>query len=130
MDVKLLTASEAEYYIKQVERLGKARSLPDSQLDRHRGAYDTLVAYLNENFKGFMGHYITGGRNSAAETTIAETVNRANKTGLMNNILASLRAGDSDMFIFYCWILKGVYKHVLFMETERKKEYEKIMGIG
>ena len=128
--IKLLSADEAAKYIESVERLGKARELPASQLQKYREAYDELVGYLNANFKGYLTYCVSGGTNRLSEAALMDCIGHATKIGLFDRIRAALAAGDAVEFGFQCKALEVVYKYYENEGRKAKKALEGLMRVG
>lgn len=128
--IKLLSADESAKYIESVERLGKARELPASQLQKYREAYDELVGYLNANFKAYLTYCVSGGTNRLSEAALMDCIGHATKIGLFDRIRAALAAGDAVEFGFQCKALEVVYKYYENEGRKAKKALEGLMRVG
>ena len=126
--IKLLSDEEAEHYIKQIDRRGKAKKLPAEKLDAYKKAYNEITEHLNANFKGFLVHFITSGKNVLSEPALLETINKAEKSGLFDRIRNSLSEGNSEEFVLRCFALKFIYSKAIYDESKREMEYNKIMS--
>lgn len=126
----MLTADEADKYMEYVGRLGKARELPADQIPKYRKAYDEVVGYLNDNFKGYLTYCVSGGTNRLSEPALMSCIEQANKTGLFSRLKESLAAGDAVEFGFQCKCLEVLYKYYENEGRKAKRALNDLMRVG
>lgn len=98
-----MTAEETAYYLKQVERRGKARSLPREELEKWRKDYDRITAYLRREYGRFLLSRIVR-RNAFLDAGTLERLAREG-TELYAAVNRALNEGDAEDFSAYCWLL-------------------------
>lgn len=119
----LLTGDEAEYFINQIQRRGKAGSCPAGRPHRYRKTYSGVTDHLKKNFMGYLVYYITGGKNNFSEPALMAAINTFEKRGLFESLKAAMREGNAQAFTFYCWKLKTAYRDVLQAEIQKQREF-------
>ena len=96
-----MTADEIAYYLRQVERKGRAMRLPDAELEKWKTEYDKISDYLNRNYRRFMVSKIVRRR---ADVAVFHAFVEAEKDGLIADAREMLHQGDARNFDWLCWL--------------------------
>lgn len=113
-----------------VERLGKARELPAEELNKYKKAYDEIISYLNENYKGYLVYCVSGGTNKLIEPALMSCIEKGEKAGLFGRLRESLQAGDAVEFGFQCECLEVLYKYYENEYRVAKKALKDMMRVS
>lgn len=106
--MRRMTDAEMEYYLKQVERRGKALSLPADQLERYRGEYDKIAAYLKAHYRNFLCSKIIR-RNRYIDLDVFRRFVAEEENGLLALANQALKEGNAVDFGWYCWLMHLKY---------------------
>ena len=103
-----MTDSEMEYFLKQVERKGKALSLPADQLDRYRGEYNKINEYLKEHYRSFICSKIIR-RNRYIDLDVFNRFVAEEEYGLFALANQALDDGSAGDLACYVWMMHLKY---------------------
>lgn len=114
-----MTAEEMSYYLKQVERRGKARSLPEEELEKWRKDYDKITDYLRREYGRFLLSRIVQRNAFLDRRTLGRLA--AEGKGLYAAANQALNEGDAEELAWQCWRLHLCYM-VLWKTAKEEKD--------
>lgn len=103
-----MTDAEIEYYLKQVERRGKAKSLPPAELKKWKDEYNKITAHLKEHYKNFICSNIIR-RNRYIDLDVFKRFVEEEEYGLFALANQALDDGNADDLFCYCWLMHLEY---------------------
>lgn len=115
-----MTDVEMEHYLKQVERRGKAKILPSSELEKWRSEYDKITAYLKEHYRNFVCSNIIH-RNRYIDLDVFNRFVAEEEYGLIALTHQVLDEGNSEDFRLICWLMHLKYMAMWKTEKEESK---------
>ena len=102
--MRRMTDREKEHFLKQVERKGKALSLPAAERAKWQKEYDKILAYIRENYKNFLCSSVI--RNDRYRSkAVLEAMLESEKDGLVSLTMQALKEGNADNLSWYCWCM-------------------------
>ena len=123
--LKKMTSEEVAEFFHQVERKGKALSLPPEKLDQYRGEYNKIIVYLKENYKGFLFYHISGGSNMVNKETFNRACIAMGNKGIFRSMKDALQKGDAEDLKKQCVKLRPIYNEtvnqMLYEDRQRRK---------
>lgn len=123
---KKMTSEDVAEFFHQVERKGKALSLPSEQLDRYRDEYDKILAYLKANYLSFLLYHISGGTNMVNMTTLDRACKVIAGKGIFQDLKAALIKGNAEELKKHCEKLRPIYvetvNHLLWEDKQKRKK--------
>lgn len=114
-----MTAEEAAYYLRQVERRGKARSLPKEELAKWRRDYDRITDYLRREYRRFLCSQIIR-RSRYIDRTVLQRFAAEEGAGLFALANQALNEGNADDFSVCCWWLH--LRYMVMWETVKEEK--------
>lgn len=111
-----MTDAEMEYYLKQVERRGKAKSLPPAELKKWKDEYNKITAHLKEHYKNFICSNIIR-RNRYIDLDVFKRFVEEEENGLIALAHQALDDGNADDLFCYCWLMH--LKYMVMWKYER-----------
>lgn len=111
-----MTDAEMEYYLKQVERRGKAKILPPAELEKWKDEYNKITAYLKEHYKNFICSNIIR-RNRYIDLDVFKRFVEEEENGLIALAHQALDDGNADDLSCYCWLMH--LKYMVMWKYER-----------
>ena len=112
-NLKKMTSEDVAEFFHQVSRKGKALSLPPEQLEQYRDEYDAIVAYLRQNYRGFLFYHISGGSNMVNKDTFRRACKVISSKGIFNDLKLALIKGDVEDLKVHCAKLRPAYNETV-----------------
>lgn len=122
-----MTEKESEYYIRQVERRGRALRLPEAELAKWKEEYQRISRYLNREYKRFVISRIVR-RRAYADTAVFNAFVEKEENGLIASAREMLNLGDAQNFEWFCWLMHMKYMCLWKIQADEKKAHE--IGFG
>lgn len=119
MRQRRMSPEEISHYLKQVERRGKALSLPVDQLGRYRGEYDKITAYLRAEYRRFLCSKIVR-RNRYIDLNVFRRLVTEEENRLLALANQALDRGNGKDFDWCCWMLHLRYM-ALWKDTKEEQ---------
>lgn len=113
-----MTNVEMEHYLKQVERRGKAKSLPPAELEKWKDEYNKITEYLKEHYKNFICSNIIR-RNRYIDLDVFNRFVAEEEHGLIALAHRALDEGNSEDFRLICWLMH--LKYMVMWKTEKEE---------
>lgn len=107
------TEKESEYYIRQVERRGRALSLPSAELAKWKEEFWRISRYLNREYKRFVISRIVR-RRGYADAAVFNAFVEKEENGLIASAREMLHQGDAQNFEWFCWLMHLKYMTMLW----------------
>lgn len=110
---KKMTSADAAEFLHQVERRGKALSLPPDQLEKYRDEYDKIVVYLKENYMSFLKYHISSGSNMVNMDTFNRAIKVMESRGIFGKAKAAIQKGDAKELEKQCKQMRSCYNETV-----------------
>lgn len=121
--MRRMTKEEMEHYLKQVERRGKAKILPSSELEKWRGEYDKITAYLKEHYRNFVCSNIIR-RNRYIDLDVFNRFVAEEEYGLFALANQALDEGNAGDLACYVWMMHLKYMAMLKISMNARAKEE------
>lgn len=115
-----MTDVEMEHYLKQVERRGKAKSLPPAELEKWRSEYDKITAHLKKYYQNFICSSIIR-RNRYIDLDVFRRFVEEEEDGLLALAKQALREGNAEDFSLACWMMH--LKYMVMWKNTKEENY-------